>query len=267
MTQPFANSVDFGRAAADYARHRRGFPDRLFERLAALGVGGAGQRILDLGTGTGTLARGFARRGAQVTGLDPAEAMLAEARRLAAAEGLSVTFLSGKAEATGLPEAVFDAVTAGQCWHWFDGVAAAAEVKRLLKPGGRFAACHLDWLPLPGSLVEATETLIRAHNPTWSLGGGHGLHPGVVADADRAGFGDLVTFSFDLPLAYDHEAWRGRVRASAGVGGSLTPEGVAAFDRELAAVLAKDYPDQPLQVPHRVFAMVASKPQRLLPGN
>ncbi|MGH6947428.1 MAG: class I SAM-dependent methyltransferase [Kiloniellales bacterium] len=260
MTQCFSKAVDFGPAAEDYARYRRGFPERLFERLAELGVGGSGQRILDLGTGTGALARQFARRGAQVTGLDSADAMLAEARRLAAAEGLSVTFLAGKAEATGLPEAAFDAVTAGQCWHWFDGAAAAAEAKRLLKPGGRFAACHLDWLPLPGSPVESTEKLIRAHNPAWSLGGGHGLHPDVAADADRAGFRDLVTFSFDLPLAYGHEAWRGRIRASAGVAGSLTPEGVAAFDRELAAMLAKDYPDQPLQIPHRVFAMVASRP-------
>ena len=56
--------VDFGRTAEDYARHRAGFPEQLFERLTARGIGCAGQRVLDLGSGTGSLARGFARRGA-----------------------------------------------------------------------------------------------------------------------------------------------------------------------------------------------------------
>ena len=55
--------VEFGRTARDYGRYRAGFPDLLFEELAARGVGLAGQRVLDLGTGTGSLARGFARRG------------------------------------------------------------------------------------------------------------------------------------------------------------------------------------------------------------
>ena len=107
--------VDFGKTAADYRRHRAGFPERLFDRLAGFGIGGAGQRILDLGTGTGSLARGFARRGAQVTALDIAPEMLRAAAELAAAEGLEIDFCEGPAEATGLPDGAFDAVTAGQC--------------------------------------------------------------------------------------------------------------------------------------------------------
>lgn len=54
---------DFGRTADDYARHRAGFPDSLFKRLSELGIGLEGQDVVDLGTGTGTLGRGFARRG------------------------------------------------------------------------------------------------------------------------------------------------------------------------------------------------------------
>ncbi len=67
---------DFGRTAQDYAEHRAGFPESFFERLAARGIGVAGQRVVDLGTGTGTLARGFARRGCEVTGIGPAAEML-----------------------------------------------------------------------------------------------------------------------------------------------------------------------------------------------
>jgi len=40
----------------------------------------------------------------------------------------------------------------------------------------------------------------------------------------------------------------------------LAPEAVAAFDRALAALLAADFPDEPLQVPHRCFALTAKAP-------
>ena len=69
-----------------------------------------------------------------------------------------------------------------------------------------------------------------------------------------AGFRRLETFSFDLDVSYSHEAWRGRIRASAGVGASLSPEGVIVFDRELQALLAEKFPQEPLAVLHRIFA-------------
>ena len=250
-------TVDFGKTAGDYGRHRAGFPDDLFARLAGHGVGLAGQRLCDLGTGTGSLARGFAARGARVTGIDPAGGMLAEARRLSEAAGLQVDYRRATAEASGLPAAGFDALTAGQCWHWFDRPAAAREARRLLRPGGRVAICHYNWLPLPGNAVEATEALILAHNLAWPLAGGNGLHPAWFADLAAAGFTDLESFTFDRHEPYDHRAWRGRIRASAGVAASLPAEQVAAFDAELADSLAARIPDETLRVPHRVFALVA----------
>ena len=50
-------NVDFGRAADDYERHRLGFPDSFFQCMAGRGIGLPGQVILDLATGTGTVAR------------------------------------------------------------------------------------------------------------------------------------------------------------------------------------------------------------------
>src|SRR6266511_1453806 len=64
-------ATNFGAAADDFARFRAGFPDSIFDRLAALGIGASGETIVDVGTGTGTLARGFALRGAKVIGIDP----------------------------------------------------------------------------------------------------------------------------------------------------------------------------------------------------
>jgi SAM-dependent methyltransferase len=252
--------IDFGRTADDYATHRAGFPDALFDRLAALGVRMQGAAVLDLGTGTGTLARGFARRGARVTGLDRAAPLLEEARKLDERAGVAIEYRIGRAEETGLPDASFDIVAAGQCWHWFDRPRAAAEAMRLLRPGGRLIHAHLDWLPLPGSVPHATEALILEHNPRWSAANGTGLHGGNLADLSLAGFRDIETFSFDLAIAYTHEGWRGRIRASAGIGASLAEEQIAQFDREHAGLLMRRFPEEPLRIPHRLWAALATRP-------
>jgi SAM-dependent methyltransferase len=226
--------ADFGKTASDYGRHRAGFPDEFFKRLAASGILKAGMRALDLGTGTGTIARGLALRGCDATGLDRSAPLMEQAE--------------------------FDLVTAGQCWHWFDRPRAALEARRVLKPGGRLVIAHFDWIPLPGNMAEATEKLIEKHNPKWKFGGGLGIHPMWPRDVAIAGFKDIETFSFDIDAIYTHEAWRGRIRASAGVGASLTPEAVAVFDDELRAILAERWPEDPMRVMHRVFAAIGVNP-------
>ena len=72
--------IDWGRTSIDYAAHRPGPPARLYDLLAALGIGLAGQRVLDLGTGTGLLACEFARRGCSVTGTDISPGQIDAAR-------------------------------------------------------------------------------------------------------------------------------------------------------------------------------------------
>jgi len=251
-------TIDFGLTAQDYAKHRAGFPDSLFDRLNRFGIGLPTQTLVDLGTGTGTLARGFAARGCRVMGVDPAPALLEQARRLSEAEGLTAEFTEGRAEDTGLESESVDVVTAGQCWHWFDGPRAAREAGRILKPSGRIAICHFDWIPLKDNLVEATEQLIQQHNPSWHLGGGLGMYPLWLLHLGEAGFHDLETFSYDVVIPYTPADWRGRIRASAGVGASLPPEKVEAFDGELAALLQARFPGAMLAVPHRVWALLGT---------
>ncbi len=253
--------IDFGKTAQDYARYRAGFPNELFARLTRFGVGLPGQRVLDLGTGTGTLARGFARRGCTTTGLDPSVPLTEEAKRLDQEAGVSVRYVIAKAEQTGMPDASFDVVTAGQCWHWFDRPQAAREVRRLLVPQGWLVIAHFDWIPLPGNVAEATEQLILQYHPEWKLGGGRGLYPRWLGDVAIAGFEQIETFSFDEFTPYSHEAWRGRIRASAGVAACLPPEQVSRFDADLKKLLEERFPSDPLGVHHRAFALVCRAPE------
>lgn len=253
---------NFGATAEDYARYRAGFPDSLFERLSAHGIGRPDQSIVDLGTGTGSFARGFARRGCHVIGIDPAEPLLEAARKLDASAGVRVKYRVAQAERTGLSDASFDAVAAGQCWHWFDRPRAAAEAARLLRPDGILVIAHFDWIPLSGNMVRATEKLIEHHNPDWKLGRGLGVHPLWLRDLGEAEYRSLETFSYDVEVPYTPEAWRGRIRASAGVGGSMTVEQVEEFDQALARLLASDFRGALLRVPHRVFAVLARAPER-----
>lgn len=252
--------IDFGRTAKDYAKHRAGFPPALFDRLQTFRVGLPGHRVLDLGTGTGTVARNFALKGCRVTGLDPSTALMEQAAQLDAEAGVTVAYREGRAEATGLPDASFDVVAAGQCWHWFKRDAAAREAMRLLVAGGALVIAHFDWLPLGDNVAAATETLIREFNPDWKFYGGTGVYPRWPADASLAGFTGIETFSFDVDVPYSHQDWRGRIRASAGVAASLPAERVAQFDAALTEMLRQRFPEDPVITPHRVWALVARKP-------
>jgi ubiquinone/menaquinone biosynthesis C-methylase UbiE len=96
---------------------------------------------LDVATGSGFTALGFAPHVRFVTGLDVSTGMLAQARRQAAERGIAnVTFVEGAAEAIPFPDAHFHLVTCRIAPHHFLSVPGfLAEVQRVLRPGGRLA--------------------------------------------------------------------------------------------------------------------------------
>ncbi len=251
----FGAKVSFGKTADDYSSHRAGFPDAFFELLKDRRWASEGQAVLDIGTGTGTVARGLHEIGCKVVGTDPSEEMLAQARK----HSSDIHFVTASAEDLPFGDASFDLVTAGQCWHWFHRANAADEASRVLRPDGRILIAHFDWLPLPGNVVSATEALILSYNPEWAAGGGTGMYPAWLNDLGTAGFTDIETASFDVAQPYSHAAWRGRIRASAGVAASLSADKVSRFDADLAAVLNRNFQDDPLIVPHRVWIATARK--------
>lgn len=245
--------MDFGRTAADYGRFRVGFPEGFFARLAEWGIGLTGQRVVDLGTGTGVLAREFASAGCLVTGVDVAQELLDDA----ATHGPEVTYRLAPAEDTGLPGDAWDVVTAAQCWHWFDRPRGIAEVRRLLVDGGRLVICGRDYPLEPGSLGALSEELVLRYNTNWGAAGSLTDEPTWSQELRDNGFDEVRSFEFIVDVAFTHEEWRGRMRSSNGVGPSMSLENVAAFDADLARLLAERFPE-PLFVPHRVWAIVST---------
>ena len=100
----------------------------------------AGERILDLATGTGWTSRLVARRGATVTGVDIATGLLDAASRQAAAEQLPIRYLQGDAEDLPFEDASFDAIVSTYGVMFASRPdAAAKELARICRPGGRIA--------------------------------------------------------------------------------------------------------------------------------
>jgi len=123
----------------------------------------AGQNVLDVGCGTGTVAIAAERTGAYVHGLDPEPSVLEESRWKAAAAGASIEFQRGDVEALPFADGTFDVVLS-QFGHIFapHPDTAIQEMLRVLKPGGRLA--FTTWPPelLMGQILALAERYLSS---------------------------------------------------------------------------------------------------------
>ncbi len=177
------------------------------EHLLAVARLRPGERVLDVGTGTGIVARLAAPNvgpAGSVTGLDVSSAMLSVARAMATEEGLTIDWHEGQAEALPYPDERFDLVLSQFALMFFsDRAGALAEIRRVLIPGGRVALSvfqGIDRHPFYQALDDAIERRLgmSAVGEIFALGDADALG----ASLTRAGFRDVVVEPFPITASF-----------------------------------------------------------------
>ena len=143
--------------ADGYNRFRPRPPLALLEALCRYARAERPRLVVDLGCGTGLSTRAWSGLAERVIGVEPNPAMLAVAE-----PAPGVEYRTAYASDTGLPPAGADIVTASQSLHWMEPEPTYAEVERILRPGGVFAAYDYDWPPLVDPEVDEAFRAYRA---------------------------------------------------------------------------------------------------------
>lgn len=224
-------AFDWGRTSEYYARYRDIYPDEFYRKIADRGLCIEGQKVLDLGTGTGVLPRNMYKYGAEWTGTDISPEQIEQAKRLASEAGMNIDFKAVSAEKIDYPADSFDVITACQCFWYFDHVKVAPELHRLLRKDGKLVILYMAWLPFEDEIAGRSEELIHKFNPDWT-GGGETKHPIHIPDVMYDYFNMEEHEEYDLNVPFTRETWHGRMIACRGVGASLSPEELTRWDAE-----------------------------------
>jgi ubiquinone/menaquinone biosynthesis C-methylase UbiE len=196
------------------------FKRRLVERLGLR----AGQRVLDVGCGTGTLALMIAeaRPDAEITGIDPDEEMLSRARKKATAAGARIRLERASAAELPFADGSFDRVTSTLMAHHLPTPAKQAmfaEIQRVLAPTGEL---HLvDIGPARAAVARSLQRLLRPHVLDDNL---DGKLPAMMSAAGLAAIAEedrVVTVFGPLVFWRARSGGRDRTWPGGGPGGAL----------------------------------------------
>ncbi len=235
LHQARRTAESFGENAERYDRTRPRYPKAL---IGAVIAASPGPDVLDVGIGTGVSARAFQRAGCRVLGVDPDERMAEYARR----SGIEVEI--AKFEEWEAAGRTFDAVVAGQTWHWVDPVAGAAKAATVLRQGGRIA---LFWnvMQFPPDLVGAFGDAYQRALPGSSFGrvfaDSMATYSAMFAKAgdgirEAGGFDEAEQWRFDWARSYATDEWLEQVPTFGGHN-LMAPDKLAALLEGIAAAI------------------------------
>ena len=244
ITVDDGKAFDFGKTSKAYAKFRDIYPEEVFEKLHDIGVGVQGSRWLDLGTGTGVIPRGLAKYGADIIATDISEQQITEAIALSK-DYSNIKYEVLAAEDISYPEHSFDAVTACQCFWYFDPNTVVPVIKSLLKPGGIFLKLYMSYLK-EESIAQDSNSIVKRINGNWK-----GASP-ALQDLNTHYFEDPHTETMLVDIPFTRDSWHGRMMASRGVMASMNAEQLAQFDAEHKKMLEEKYPEK-FTVKHKVF--------------
>ena len=232
---------DWGKVSEDYARFRDIYPKEFYERSMERNMCVKGQRVLDLGTGTGVLPRNMYQYGAKWVGVDIAENQIREAKRLS--KDMEIDYITVSVEDLDFPEGSFDVVTACQCFWYFDHQKIMPKLYRILDREGRILVLYMAWLPFEDKIAGASEELVLKYNPGWS-GGGETMRPIQIPECYSEKFDLVYHEEYPLKVHFTRETWNGRMKACRGIGASLSKKEIALWEQEHRRLLEKIAPEE-----------------------
>ena len=203
MAAPDAPTERFSDRAQAYAAARPGYPPEIATALMRAFELPPNAVVADLGSGTGLSCEPFLRAGLTVIGVEPNDAMRAAGDRQLASFA-AFRSVKGTAEATALPDASVDLVTAAQAAHWFEPRAAGQEAKRILKRAAHAALIWNDRASIGDAFAEGYEALLVEHGGEEyaRVRHRHAHHDLVAAFFGHAGYREL---QFANPTQLDYE--------------------------------------------------------------
>lgn len=234
-------AFDWGRTSADYAKFRDIYPQEFYDKITNRKLCINGQRVLDVGTGTGVLPRNMYRYGAKWTGVDISPNQIEQAKILS--RGMEIDYYALPAENMDFPDNSFDVITACQCFLYFNHEQLEQKFFRMIKPGGHILILYMAWLPFEDNIAGESEKLVLKYSPNWS-GAGEKVRPIAVPDCYKERFGLVYREEYPLKVRFTRESWNGRIKACRGVGASLTEREIADWEREHIKLLAEIAPDE-----------------------
>lgn len=234
-------AFDWGRTSADYGKYRDIYPQIFYDKILARGLCTKGQKVLDIGTGTGVIPRNMYRYGAKWTGTDISDNQIAQAKILS--EGMDIDYHVSSTENLDFPQESFDVITACQCFWYFDHEKVMPMFHRMLKEGGRILVLYMAWLPFEDPIAGESEKLVLKYSPNWS-GAGETRHPIHIPDVYREQFDIVHSEEYEVYVPFTRETWNGRMKACRGVGASLSVEEVVKWEKEHVELLGRIAPEE-----------------------
>lgn len=228
-------AFDWGKTSTDYAKFRDIYPQEFYDKIINRGLCMRGQRVLDVGTGTGVLPRNMYGYGAKWIAADISENQIAQAKILSA--GMDIDYYALPAEDIDFPEKSFDVITACQCFWYFDHEQIKSRFFRMLKPEGRILVLYMAWLPFEDKIAGESEKLVLKYSPNWS-GAGETIHPIAIPGCYEDKFELVYHEEYPLKVHFTRESWNGRMKACRGIGASLTGQEISAWEKEHMKLLA-----------------------------
>ena len=236
-------AYDWGKVSGDYAKYRDIYPEVFYQKIAERNLCVKGQKVLDLGTGTGVLPRNMYHYGAEWVGTDISENQIVQAKKLSARQNMEIEYQTSAAEDLDFPGHTFDVITACQCFWYFNYEIVLPKLRFMLKENGRLLLLYMGWLPYEDKIAGASEELVLKYNPKWT-GAGDTQKPIQVPD-ETFNFFDMVYHEeYGIEIPFTRETWHGRMKACRGVGASLSQEEIEKWEDEHKKLLNDIAPEK-----------------------